>query len=67
LITAAGLEQQRETDSENNQNLADNWLLVKDWKETSRYKQKSEFDARRLYSAVTDTADGVLQWIKKHW
>ena len=67
LIRAAGFEQQRKTDSENNQNLANNWLFVKDWKETSRYEQKSELDARSLCAAVTDTADGVLQWIKSHW
>jgi HEPN domain-containing protein len=44
-----------------------NWYLVKDWNERARYQQKTETQARRLYQAVTDTADGVLPWVKGHW
>jgi HEPN domain-containing protein len=43
------------------------WGIVNDWKETSRYDQKAEADARLLHEAITQDPDGVLQWIKKHW
>ena len=38
-----------------------NWQLVKDWNEKARYQQKTEAQARELYRAVTDIADGVLR------
>ena len=44
-----------------------NWQFVKDWNERARYQQMTEAQARRLYQAVTNNANGVLQWIKGHW
>ena len=44
-----------------------NWQRVKDWSERARYQQKTEAQARRLYQAVTDPANGVLRWIKGNW
>jgi hypothetical protein len=44
-----------------------NWQRVKDWKETDRYQQKTELEARKLFSAITDTGTGVMPWIKSHW
>jgi hypothetical protein len=44
-----------------------NWQTAKDWSESARYEQKSEAEARRLFSAVTDAANGVLPWIRNHW
>lgn len=43
------------------------WGTVKDWKETSRYEQKTEAQARNLHEAITQDPDGVLKWIQKHW
>ncbi|HEV3138435.1 MAG TPA: hypothetical protein VGZ26_11040 [Pirellulales bacterium] len=67
LVGLAGLERQRKTDTNANSTLGNNWMIAKDWKETSRYKQTSEVDAKKLWSAVTDNPDGVLRWIKSHW
>ena len=50
-----------------NPQLGINWQRVKDWNEKARYEQKTEVHARELYEAVTDTANGVLPWIKGHW
>jgi hypothetical protein len=44
-----------------------NWLVAKDWRETSRYETKSETEARSLYEAVSDPTEGVLPWLKTHW
>lgn len=44
-----------------------NWQTLKDWSEEARYRQTTEPQARELYEAVTDPANGVLPWIKGHW
>ncbi len=69
LLDLAGLKLQleRDTTSATNQALGINWQHVKDWSERARYQQKTEPQARRLYQAVTDNANGVLTWIKNHW
>ena len=47
--------------------LDENWRTTKDWSEESRYQQKTESQARTLYQAVTDPANGVLPWIQGRW
>jgi HEPN domain-containing protein len=44
-----------------------NWLVAKDWRETSRYETKSETEARSLFTAVSDQTDGVFPWLRTHW
>ena len=44
-----------------------NWLVAKDWRETSRYETRPETEARSLYEAVSDPTDGVLPWLRTHW
>jgi HEPN domain-containing protein len=69
LLDLAGLNLQLKLDTmpASNPSLGNNWQLVKDWNERARYQPKTEVQARELYDAVTDTANGVLQWIKGHW
>ena len=43
------------------------WTVVVLWEETSRYERRAEADARALYQAVSDPADGVLACIRKFW
>ena len=44
------------------------WADVKDWSEKSRYEiGKDEVLVRRFFEAITDPAEGVLQWIKSRW
>jgi hypothetical protein len=50
-----------------NPDLAANWQRVKDWNVDIRYQERGEAEARRLYEAVTDSANGVLPWIKARW
>lgn len=44
-----------------------NWAIVKDWTEKSRYEKPSEKKAKDLYSATTNKKNGVMQWIEKYW
>jgi hypothetical protein len=47
--------------------LYDFWLVTKDWKETARYEEKTEAEAKRLYEAVSHNPDGVFRWIQSRW
>ncbi|MBP3959428.1 hypothetical protein J8F10_29645 [Gemmata sp. G18] len=43
------------------------WSIVKDWKETSRYEERTETEARALYEAVSHAPNGVFPWIQSRW
>lgn len=43
------------------------WSTVKDWSEESRYQKHNRQEALDIYSAITDTNHGVLQWLQQHW
>ncbi len=67
LVRAADLEVTRGLDVSANPNLGANWLIVREWSELARYQQFAEPEARELYEAVTEAANGVLPWVKVHW
>ncbi len=67
LSKAANLEATLGLAISANANLAVNWLTVKRWSELARYQQFTEVQSRELHEAVTDTANGVLPWVKLHW
>lgn len=67
LVNLAGLEVQLEIDTGANPVLLGYWGVAKDWKETSRYEDKIEPEARALYEALTHEPDGVMRWIRTHW
>ena len=67
LVDLAGLKPPRNADAKANPNLDANWVVVRRWKETSRYERKSQADAQTLYDAIAQDPDGVLAWIRLHW
>jgi hypothetical protein len=67
LVKMADLEAGRMADSVANPALRNNWLVAKDWSENARYKTTSHQRAKRLYDAITDNANGVMQWIRVRW
>ena len=67
LIKAANLAPLLRSDMQVNIALGTNWSLTKDWDETSRYQRWSEFQARELFEAITNSQSGVLPWIAVHW
>jgi hypothetical protein len=67
LVKVAGLDLQRNADSNSNSAFGSNWLVVKDWDEKARYQQWTEPQARKLFAAVTDANNGVLPWINGRW
>jgi hypothetical protein len=67
LVRLAGLEAARAADAVANPAIAQNWLIVKDWSERSRYERHSQIKAQKMIDAVTDPVSGVLPWIKVRW
>jgi HEPN domain len=67
LVKAADLEIIRGLDIAANPALGVNWQIVKDWNVDVRYRELSELEARSLYNAITDSANGVLPWIRARW
>src|ERR1700685_3105497 len=68
LLEASGLKGAVDQEFAKDPDLRDNWNIVKDWSETSRYeagRQKGEVD--NLFTAITDPTHGFLSCISKYW
>lgn len=68
LLRLSDIADLHDAEAKGNPSFATNWLVVKDWSEESRYQVAvAENVARDMYAAVTDSSNGVLGWLKKHW
>lgn len=67
LVKAADLRADLDANSNANPKFGGYWQAVKDWNEASRYKHHSEAAARKLFEAITQDPDGVLEWIRNRW
>ena len=69
LVNLAGLDAGVRVVSARGANAAldKSWVVTKDWKETSRYEEKTETEAKALYEAVSHNAHGVFRWIQSRW
>jgi hypothetical protein len=67
LVKLAGLEADFGATRGANPALASFWGTVKEWTETSRYEERSRFDAEQLYEAVNNKPNGVIRWIQLRW
>jgi HEPN domain-containing protein len=67
LVKLAGLEPARVVDVAANVVLKENWVTALTWSEKARYKTVSHHLAKKLYAAVANKPNGVMQWIKGRW
>lgn len=67
LVKLAGLDAEFGAARGANPALARFWDVTKAWKESSRYEEKSEAEARALFEAVSHKSDGVFPWIRSRW
>jgi HEPN domain-containing protein len=67
LLDVAGLKATLDHDTAADAELLDNWDVVKDWTESSRYARATREEAVTLYEAITDKKHGILRWIKVRW
>lgn len=66
LLNLAGLDGDFGAARGENSALDTFWGVTKDWKETSRYEEKTEAEAKALFEAVSNP-NGVFQWIQSRW
>ncbi len=67
LIKVANLEVAHLEKAKADPSFRNNWDLVKDWSEHSRYRtQKAEL-AQALLKAIGDRQHGVFIWIRRYW
>ncbi|MBI1903151.1 MAG: HEPN domain-containing protein [Planctomycetia bacterium] len=67
LLRLANLKPTLDADAAGNSALSGNWAVAKDWRETSRYEQKTQPEAQAMYDAVAADPNGVLAWIRTRW
>lgn len=67
LVNQSGLKIERDKVAGTNAVFAQNWSIVKDWTEASRYNTFIQFDAEKLFEAINGQSEGVLPWIKNFW
>jgi len=68
LLDASGLKAAVDQEFANDPDLRNNWNIVKDWSETSRYEAgRNKDEADKLFTAITDPAHGILSCISKYW
>ena len=67
LLRLSGLQPAFDAATTDSPALAQNWAIVKNWRETCRYDCRIDMDrARELYRAVTTRRSGVLAWLRQH-
>jgi HEPN domain-containing protein len=67
LLSLAGLKVDLDGAIQTDPALRDNWDIVQEWNESSRYSRKTKTDASDLYDAIPDNKHGVLSWLKRYW
>jgi HEPN domain-containing protein len=67
LVKMAGLEQEFGKARGEDPTLDGFWVVTQTWRETSRYEEKSEAEAKALFEAVSNETHGVFRWIRDHW
>lgn len=67
LARIANLEQVRLDEAKRNPAFRNNWDLVQEWSEQSRYRRSDAATAHGLLNAIGDGKYGVMAWIKRHW
>jgi len=68
LLNLAELKDRLEKDMKSNKDLDTFWAIVVNWEEKKRYDLGvTQEEANNLCDAISDPANGVLQWLKKWW
>jgi hypothetical protein len=68
LLGTAGLRQTLKSDASLRKPLGDNWAVVVRWNEANRYKISiEEKQTRDLLAAISDSPDGVMEWLRLRW
>ncbi|HBH54530.1 MAG TPA: DNA-binding protein [Planctomycetaceae bacterium] len=67
LFECADLTSLRDAEFRHDVHFGQNWSIVKDWSESSRYETHHLREAQELVNAIQDIDHGVLRWIRQYW
>ena len=67
LLALAGLENTLSQDMQAEPRLAQNWSIVRNWREDSRYTRRSQIEAEELVNSVAARSHGFFRWVRRHW
>jgi hypothetical protein len=67
LIDAANLRVGRIEEAKSDPAFGNNWDVVQQWSEQSRYRRHDLLEAREIVGAIGDRRHGVIPRIKRHW
>ncbi len=67
LVRLAGLKLDLELEMNSDTQFKQNWTIVKDWSEESRYEKHAKLIARDFLQAITNKNHGVMRWIRRFW
>lgn len=67
LIRLAGLEGTFANLTRQSKFFRENWEVVEEWWEGSRYEEHTLAEAKRLIEAIAARNHGVIRWIKLFW
>ncbi len=67
LIVLARLDGEWRAATDSDPAMRDDWLLVKDWSEATRYHRVERHEAEEIYNAIVDDIHGVFAWIRTQW
>lgn len=66
LLRVAGLDREWNEAAGKNHDLHENWMVVKDWSEQSRYRRPSREEVEAPLGALTNRRHGVYRWLKHY-
>jgi hypothetical protein len=67
LVDLAGLKATLAADVAGDPVFLENWTIVNDWSEASRYVRTAKAKAQELFDAITDKKHGVFPWVRRRW
>jgi HEPN domain-containing protein len=67
LVKLGDLDEDRRTKADTDPAFRENWDLVQQWSEDSRYGRRSADSASALIAAIDNRKHGAMAWLKLHW
>jgi len=67
LLDSAGLGMAFEQETGQDRIFKQNWSVVRDWTEETRYQSRGQRQAEEILAAIKDPQHGVLQWLRRNW
>ena len=67
LVVTAGLQRDLHDTLRSDPELAANWAVIRDWKETSRYRHNVRLNAKDLILAISGQHSPFLELIRARW